>query len=120
MKYYSRLFFLNEEGKRVFGKGPETLLTYVQKTGSLRNAAERMGMSYGKAMQIVRRAEEAFGYPLLETQIGGSSGGGSRLTPQAKLFLERYREMDKKLNDYTEQLYAELFSDGQALPEEKE
>ncbi len=111
MKYYSRLFFLNGEGKRVFGKGPEMLLTYVQKTGSLRSAAEKMGMSYGKALQIIKRAEEAFGHPLLETRIGGSTGGGSRLTPEALAFLERYREMDRRISEFTDQTYRELFGE---------
>lgn len=81
--------WLDNEGK-AFGEGPRRLLMLVDETGSLSQAAAAMGMSYNKAWNLVRQLEEALGFRLLLRRTGGSSGGGSELTPQARDLLARY------------------------------
>jgi molybdate transport system regulatory protein len=48
-------------------------------------------MSYNKAWRILHAAEERLGFALLDRSVGGSLGGGSHLTPEAKDLLSRYR-----------------------------
>ena len=70
------LRLLDGEGQRRFGPGVAALLEEVREKRSLRAAAGSMGMAYSKAWRIVRAAEDALGYKLLSSTIGGRHGGG--------------------------------------------
>ena len=83
MKIRLGLSFYTDDGERFFGEGPYRLLRGVQELGSLRSSTQRMGMAYTKAFYMVKHAEAALGFPLIQRTIGGKGGGGSVLTPQA-------------------------------------
>lgn len=83
--------WLSSDGK-TFGDGPCELLERVGTSGSIKKAAEEMGMSYSKAWCLVRRAEQQLNYPLLKKRTGGALGGGSQLTAEATTLITRYRE----------------------------
>ena len=68
-----------------------------------------MGMSYNKAWRLIRLMEERLGFPLLEKQIGGQSGGGSRVTPKAKDFIERYERFESDAKKVIEKTYQKHF-----------
>lgn len=89
-----RLFL---EGKS-FGPGPMKLLSGVEQTGSLNQAAGDMGMAYSKAWKMIRDLEKEWGFPILVKQAGGLHGGGSYLTAEGRELLERYRGMLAEVN----------------------
>jgi molybdate transport system regulatory protein len=77
------------------GPGKADLLQAIDETGSLTKAAARFGMSYKRGWSLVREMNEAFANPLVETEKGGSGGGGSAvLTRLGKRVLRRYRQME--------------------------
>jgi molybdate transport system regulatory protein len=77
------------------GPGKADLLQAIDETGSLTKAAARFGMSYKRGWSLVREMNEAFAKPLVETEKGGSGGGGSAvLTRLGKRVLRRYRQME--------------------------
>ncbi|MBR5270367.1 MAG: LysR family transcriptional regulator [Anaerotignum sp.] len=96
---------------RFFGEGPCRLLRGIEECGSLRAAAAKMNLSYSKAITMVNRAEEALGFHLTEKQIGGKGGGGSRLTPKAIAFLEKYEAYREACYEANRKLYLEFFSE---------
>lgn len=49
------------DGLKYFGCGPCTLLQLIEETGSIRQAALRMHMSYKKAWELVNRLNEGTG-----------------------------------------------------------
>jgi len=78
-----------------FGPGKADLLAAIADTGSLAKAAKRFAMSYKRAWTLVREMNDAFAKPLVETEKGGSGGGGgASLTPLGKRILDRYRAME--------------------------
>ena len=103
------VYLYDEEGTRFFGEGPCRLLHAIDETGSLRQAAQKMGMAYTKALPMLRRAEEALGFPLTEKIIGGKGGGGSRLTAEAKEFLQRYETYRAACRKADASLYSQFF-----------
>lgn len=105
-----RAYLLDDDGLRVLGPGPAELLERVGELGSLRAAAIDMGMAYTKATRLVRQAERALGFPLTERTVGGSGGGGSRLTPRAVDVLARYRAFERESRSALEAAYATCFS----------
>ena len=103
------VYLYDEADNRFFGEGPCRLLRGIEETGSLRQASQRMGMAYSKALPMLRRAEEALGFPLTEKTIGGKGGGGSRLTAEAKEFLQRYEAYRAACREADSQLYHQFF-----------
>lgn len=105
------LRLLDEEGQRRFGPGVAALLAEVRERRSLRAAAGAMGMAYSKAWRIVRSAEDAFGCKLLDSTIGGRSGGGAVLTPRAEALLDTYQALRAEVDAYAQQRFQERFQD---------
>ena len=90
MQAITRVIFVDDAGEKFFGEGPCRLLRAVERTGSLRAAAQSMGMAYTKALRLVQRAEGALGFALTARAAGGRDGGGTVLTPEGKEWLTRY------------------------------
>lgn len=112
MKPMTRVYLLDDNGQRIFGEGPYRLLLAVEETGSLRAAAQSMEMAYTKALKILKRAEQALGYPLTCRQAGGKDGGGSRLTSQGKEFLKKYETYREQCAQCSLSIYQRIFPSG--------
>jgi molybdate transport system regulatory protein len=96
---------------RLFGPGAQELLRGVDDTGSLSRAAKDMGMSYSKAWRMVDEIERGLDVRLLERQTGGLTGGGSRLTAEGSLVLERFEAFIRDADDMLEVLFHKHFAD---------
>lgn len=83
-------YLMDSQGNRAFGPGPYRLLAAVHTEGSLAAAARFLGMSYTKALHILRRAEAGAATPLLVRRTGGEAGGSSTLTEAGETLLARY------------------------------
>jgi molybdate transport system regulatory protein len=76
------------------GPGKIQLLRGLEETGSIRQAAARMEMSYMRAWTLVRVMNRSFRTPLVRPVRGGNKGGGAELTPSGRKVLALYREME--------------------------
>ena len=94
------------------GIGLVWLLRGVEKTGSLNLAAKGMDMSYSKAHKLVRTLEAALGRKVLASSRGGSTRGGSSLTPDGLRFLERYEALDAAIRGQSKKLFNKAFPGG--------
>jgi molybdate transport system regulatory protein len=112
--------WLDHNGK-AFGEGPHELLKRVEKTNSLHEAAHQMDMSYSKAWCLIRTLEERLGFILLERKVGGISGGGSQLTPEARNLMKHYGRFHKDVEEALEKIYLKHFGQkrGQIWKERK-
>ena len=100
--------WLDCDGK-AFGEGPDRLLQRIDATGSLHKAAAEMKMSYRKAWLMLEAVERRLGFALLERKVGGASGGGSRLTPEARDFMKRYEAFRQEVEGSLEQICRKHF-----------
>jgi molybdate transport system regulatory protein len=89
-------FWIENKGEVVLGGGKMALLLAVDQFGSIQRAADEFGMSYRHAWGAIRRIEQRAGFKIVDTKLGGREGGGARLTPKGKIFVER---VDFLLND---------------------
>ena len=72
-----------------FGPGKARLMEYIEETGSMQEACTKMELSYSKASKMMKKAEKQLGFKLLERRIGGSGGGGSKLTEEGRELLKK-------------------------------
>jgi molybdate transport system regulatory protein len=85
-----------DDGTIALGPGKADLLDAIHRTGSLRAAAEELGMSYMRAWTLVRTMNAAFRSPLVEKERGGSEHGRAQLTERGREVLGLYRTMEEK------------------------
>jgi molybdate transport system regulatory protein len=75
--------------------GKAELMELIRETGSIRQAAQRMDMSYRRGWLLVDELNRMFREPVVGTKKGGKSGGGAELTEFGEALLKRFRDMEK-------------------------
>ena len=76
------------------GPGKVALMELISKHGSISAAGKEMRMSYRRAWLLVDEINQIFRKPLVEKQMGGSGGGGARLTEFGRDVVSRYRAIE--------------------------
>ncbi len=84
------------------------LLTAIQQTGSLNQAAKQLGLSYKGAWQILERTNNSAPKILVTTATGGSKGGGSCLTDAGQALLALFTRLEQQHQHFIEQLNRNL------------
>lgn len=77
----------------VMGPGKLELLGHIAETGSIAEAARRMGMSYNRAWLHVKIMNDSFAEPLVLSTRGGQTRGGASLSPMGEKVREIYTTM---------------------------
>lgn len=98
-RHYSvlpRIRVVSTDGTIVLGPGKADLLAAIGRTGSIRAAADHLGMSYMRAWTLIRVMNGAFRSPLVEKIRGGSEKGGARLTERGTEVLAIYQRMERE------------------------
>jgi molybdate transport system regulatory protein len=76
--------------------GKAELMELIRETGSIRQAAQRMDMSYRRGWLLTDELNHMFREPVIETKKGGKSGGGAGLTDFGETLLKRFRDMENR------------------------
>ena len=87
------------------------VLNLVESTGSLQMASDCVGISYSKSWKSIKNLELALGVSIIESTVGGKSGGNSQLTAAGKYFFHQYDEMLKDAEKLGKWLFSQYFSD---------
>jgi molybdate transport repressor ModE-like protein len=82
--------WLEKDGEPVIGRGRAHLLQEIDRTGSIRRAAEEMGLSYRHAWGMVGKMGRASGKPVVISRRGGRDGGVTTLSEHGRELLEAY------------------------------
>ncbi len=98
-------FWIENKGEVVLGGGKAALLLAVDQFGSIQRAADEFGMSYRHAWGAIRRIERRAGFKIVNTKLGGKEGGGARLTPKGKVFVDRVDSLITDLNKVVEKRF---------------
>lgn len=107
--------WLEKEERYVFGHGIAEILTAVNDTGSIKEAARRVGKSYRYVWGRIKEAEDAFEVQLVETRVGGGDTARSTVTPFAAQLLNCFNRLRADLVAFAESRYAECCKDLDAL-----
>ncbi len=85
------------------------LIEAIDETGSLKRAAARLEVPYKTAWYKLKEVETRLGLRVLETVSGGAEGGGSRLTPEGREMVRRYRAFAAGVRELAEAQFRAAF-----------
>lgn len=101
--------FAIARGKPVLDSKLVTLLHLIRGTQSVRDACNRMQISYSTAWNLLNSAEDSLGYPLILRNKGGPSGSGSLLTEKGSALLAASEQFESAARENLEKLYYTYF-----------
>jgi molybdate transport system regulatory protein len=87
--------WVEKDGLLVLSDYRARLLQHIAETGSLAEAAQRMELSYRRAWGKIREIEQNLGVRLVQSEVGGAGGGGSRLTRDGERLVALYKRFRK-------------------------
>jgi len=93
------------------GDGFFRLLEFIEHTGTITGAAAAMGMSYRAAWGKIKLAEKQSGLALVTTVVGGETGGGAMLTPEAANLLQNFIKFRESVDIEVSKLFNKFFND---------
>lgn len=97
------------KNKIFMGKGVRELLDAIEEHKSIKKATEATGISYPKAIRMIKTLEAELGFSAVISEKGGSEKGGTRLTEKGKDILERYRKIEREVEDFAQFLVNKEF-----------
>lgn len=95
--------------KPYFGPGTVTLLRQIHSLGAVREACEKTGISYSKAWNMIRTAEEESGLELVRRQPGGKYGGTAEVTEAGLELIHKYEVLEQSVERFAEKEYRRIF-----------
>lgn len=98
-KLGGRLWIESAEGK-LLGPGRVELLERIAASGSIRQAAMQMKMSYKQAWDIVNYLNEHFTEPVIISHRGGKGGGNAVVTDYGHGVINEFRSFQKKFWEF--------------------
>ena len=87
-----KLWLSTDRAEGVFGDGKWRLLEAIDDKGSLKKAAESLGISYRKAWGDFKKAESCLGTRFIEKIRGGKDGGKTVLTAEGRNWIHAYSQ----------------------------
>ncbi len=107
LSIHTKIWIENEQGDTVLGAGQLKILETIDAQGSISAAAKAMKMGYRSMWGRLKKIEERTGKSVLIRKKGGIMGGNSVLTPEAKIMVEKFRQVQQKINENAEKIFRE-------------
>lgn len=103
-----KVWIEDNEHNLIFGGGKTEVLEYIDQTGSIKEAADKVGMNYKKAWSHVKILQENIADELVVVNKGRANGG-TTLTPKAREVIQTYKILQHDINEYAKKRFKELF-----------
>ena len=98
-KINGRIWIETQEGK-VLGPGRVELLERIRASGSIRQAALQMKMSYKQAWDLINHMNENLGSPVVISHRGGKGGGNAVVTEYGIAAIEQFKLLREKFSGF--------------------
>ena len=83
------------------------MLEDIKEHGSINAAATALDMNYRAVWARINAAEKRLGRELLVKKTGGSSGGGSSLTPFAEALISEFADISEYIAEEADRRFSE-------------
>jgi molybdate transport system regulatory protein len=103
-----KIWLSSVSGDGIINDTQWALLMTIDRTESLKTAAEENNISYRKAWGDLKKTEATLGYALTQKFRGGKSGGKTILTDKARKLLEAYKALQIQFDESIEKAFADF------------
>ncbi len=107
LKLSGRIWLETPDGK-VLGAGRAELLERIQQSGSLRQAALQMKMSYKQAWEMIRHMNQQLGKPVIIASRGGKGGGSTIITETGLKAIAVFHKYQDLFQEFLQNQHPEL------------
>lgn len=111
MHVHTKIWIEDDEGRLLLGEGRLEILKAIERNGSLSAAARELGMSYRAVWGKIRTTEKRLGVKLVDGVAGGRQHGGAVLTENARLFVAKFDEFDRRAREAVDEMGREFLAD---------
>lgn len=87
-------------GEKVLGHGRIELLERINTSGSIRQAAIQMKMSYKQAWDLIKHMNTHFKSPVVISHRGGKGGGNAIVTENGLILIQEFHQLHNKLKEF--------------------
>ena len=106
MQIRTKIWIEDSKGKIVYGLGRQRMLQSIRECGSIKAAAEQLGMSYRGIWARIRHSELRLGFALLDSKPGRGPDAGSTLTPEAVQLLNGFEKAERNIYNASDRSYS--------------
>jgi molybdate transport system regulatory protein len=103
-------------GRHAIGPGKIKLLELIARSGSISAAGRAMNMSYRRAWMLIDSLNRCFRSAVVETQLGGTRGGGAALSALGRDVIAWYRAIERAATKASARQLAALDAAGAPAP----
>jgi molybdate transport system regulatory protein len=95
--------WLEVGGVKMLGHGRVELLERIEASGSIRQAALQMKMSYKQAWALINHINSYFENPIVVSQRGGKGGGKAEVTEDGLKLIAKFHKLQASFQDFLKQ-----------------
>jgi molybdate transport system regulatory protein len=95
----------------VLGDKKCELLRAIEETGSLNDAMKKLGLTYRKTWDNLRKIEHELGFPLIKPTRGGADGGSTVLTLEAKIIIAAFKKFHEEYDSVIQNGFETIIND---------
>ena len=103
--------WLEVGGDKVLGHGRVELLERIHASGSIRQAALQMKMSYKQAWDLINHINSHFEHPIVISQRGGKGGGKATVTAEGLKLIQKFHQLQSNFSTFLSQNSASFDAD---------
>jgi len=106
-----KIWIETNEHVGVLGDKKCELLRAIDETGSLNDAIRKLGLTYRKTWDNLRRIENELGFSLIKPTRGGADGGSTVLTQEGKIIVGAFEEFHAKFDSIIQKGFEDILTD---------
>ena len=95
----------------VLGDKKCELLRAIDETGSLNDAMKKLGLTYRKTWDNLRKIEQELGFPLIKPTRGGAEGGNTVLTLEARIIIAAFEKFHEEYDSVIQKGFEVIIND---------
>ncbi|MEO6849098.1 MAG: ModE family transcriptional regulator, partial [Mucilaginibacter sp.] len=95
--------WMEVNGVKVLGHGRVELLERIKASGSIRQAALQMKMSYKQAWDLIQHMNTNFDTPVVISHRGGKGGGNAMVTENGLKVIAQFHALHDKFTEFLQQ-----------------
>ena len=88
--------WLERHGKYVLGDREAALLSAIDQSSSIKEAAKAAGVSYRTAWACLQSMEHTLNRPVVKSRAGGVGGGATTLTDDTRSLVQVYTDFNRR------------------------